>query len=82
VSYTTKLIKYAAEFQVPLSVEYSELRFVYKVSIDKVVFKNGYVRHPIHGFGYTIEDACFDYIKQATGGELIHYLTDHTIEIT
>jgi hypothetical protein len=81
VSYTLKLIKYAREFQVPLSVEYSELSRKYKVSIDKVGFKNGYVRHPIHGFGYTIEDACYDYIRQASGGVLIHYLTDHIIEV-
>lgn len=81
MSYTHELIKHARQFDQPLSVEYSDLRFIYKVWIDKVGYKNGYVRHPIYGFGYTIEDACNDFIRQARGGELTHYITEKTISI-
>jgi hypothetical protein len=81
MAYTNDLIKYARQLEQPISVEYSEQRNLYKVWIDKVGFKNGYVRHPIHGFGCTIEDACNDFIRQARGGELTHYITEQTIFI-
>lgn len=79
--YTTQLIATAKKFDQVLSVDYDAEKFIYKVFINMVGYKDGYSRRPIQGKGFTISDASYDYIRLCRGGSLIHYLTDLEIEI-
>lgn len=81
MSYTRMLIGIAKKFEQPLSVEYNHERNIYKVSIEKVHLKDGYVRKNICGFGSTIEDACYHYLTIAKSKYIIHFLTDHSEKI-
>lgn len=79
--YTTQLIKYAHKLDQVLSVDYDAEKFIYTVFINMVGYKDGYVRKPIKGRGYTIEDACCDFIRLCRGGSIVHYITDQEIQI-
>jgi len=81
MSYTHDLIAIASKFEQPMSVEYSKDKNLYRVSIDKVHFKDGHARKKIFGQGSTIEDACCDFIRLARGGEIIHFLTDVSVVV-
>jgi hypothetical protein len=81
MSYTNRLIAYAKKLDQVLSVQRSEDTFKYKVDIDKVFYKDNHLRQNIFGIGFTIEDACMDYLRKAHGGQLIHYITDAIVDI-
>jgi len=80
-NYTTELIKLAKKLDRPLEVQYADETFKYLVSINNVVFKDKHLRQSIHGIGFTIEDACYDYIRKCRGGELDNYMTNKVIEV-
>ena len=79
--YTTQLISHAKKLDQVLSVDYDADKFIYSVFINMVGFKDGYVRKPIKGRVYTIEDACCDFIRLARGGSIVHYITDQEVKI-
>lgn len=81
MSATQDLIRYAKRFEQPLCVEYNGLKNQYKVYINMVGYKDNYMNKQIFGLGFTIEDACYDFIRLARGGKLIHYITDLKIEV-
>lgn len=78
-SCTNALIDYAQKLSQPISVKQESE--TYKVSIEKVVLKRGYVRLNISGYGPTIEEACKDYLLKAQRGLLTNWLTDQEVEI-
>lgn len=81
MSYTNELLKFAKKLDQTLSVQYDDVSFKYKVDLNQVVYKDKHLRQNIQGLGFTIEDACYDYIRKARGGVLIHYITDKEIEV-
>lgn len=81
MSYTTQLIKLAKKLDQPLSVEFDENRHLFKVSINMVGYKNGYLRQSIWGMGTLIEDACYDFIRKSRGGQIVHYITEQTADV-
>ena len=80
-NYTIELIKLAKKLDRPLEIKYADETYKYLVSINNVVFKDKHLRQSIHGIGFTIEDACYDYIRKCRGGELDNYMTNKVIEV-
>lgn len=81
MSYTNQLIGLARRLEQPLSLERSDESNKYKVTINLVGYKDQYLRQSIFGLGFTIEDACYDYIRKSRGGKLVHYLTDQEVDV-
>lgn len=79
--YTNLVISLAKKLGQSLNLEYDEKSFLYKVSIDKVCFKEQYLRKNIFGIGFTIEDASYQFFMRAKGGFLVHMITDQEIEV-
>jgi hypothetical protein len=80
-NYTIELIKLAKKLDRPLEVQYADQTYKYLVSINNVVYKDKHLRQSISGIGFTIEDACYDYIRKCRGGELDNYMTNKVIEV-
>ncbi len=80
-NYTVELIKIAKRLDRPLEVQYADQTYKYLVSIQNVVFKDKHLRQSIHGIGFTIEDACYDYMRKCRGGDLENWLTNKSIEV-
>ena len=80
-NYTVELIRIAKKLGRPIEIQYADESFKYLVSIQNVVFKDKHLRQSIHGIGFTIEDACYDYIRKCRGGELDNYITNKVIEV-
>ena len=81
MSYTNDLIKFARQLEQPLAVERDDKTNRYKVSVPMVGFKNGYLRQNVFGLGFTIEDACCDFIRKCRGGQIYHYITEQTVDV-
>lgn len=81
MSYTIELLKLAKKLDQCLSVQYDPETFRYKVDLNQVVYKEKHLRQNIFGLGFTIEDACYDYIRKSRGGTLIHYITDKEVDV-
>ena len=81
MSYTNELIRHAKKLGQSLSVERSDDTNKYLVRIDMVGYKDGYLRQSIFGIGFTIEDACYDFIRKCKGGYLAHYITEDELRI-
>lgn len=79
MSYTTELIAYAKRLEQRISVGYDPERNRYIVDVDKVCFQEGYMMKNVSGQGFTIEDACCDYIRKCRGGYMVHYITDERV---
>lgn len=81
--YTHHLINIAKNFEQPLSLERNDESNKFTVFINLVSYKDkgAYLRKKITGTGFTIEDACADYVRLARGGNLVHAITDQEIEI-
>jgi hypothetical protein len=80
-NYTHELCKLAKRLDRKLELEYSSENHKYSVSINNVVMKEKYLRRNINGIGFTIEDACYDFIRKCRGCELENYMTDKIIEV-
>lgn len=78
-----ELIKKAKELGGLPIIDYDEVSFRYKVSIDNVWYreKNSYLKLPLFGQGFSIEDACYDYIRKARGGLMVHVISDKLLEV-
>ncbi len=81
MNYTNELIKRAMSFGKALSVEYDEKTFRYKVSIEMVVYKEQHLRMSIFGLGFTIDDACYDFIRKCRGQQLENPITNQIMEV-
>lgn len=81
MSYTNRLLTAAKKLDVCLSVQRDEISFLYKVDLNLVHLKDGYARRRIYGMGFTIEDACYDFIRKCHGLILIHAISDKEAEI-
>jgi hypothetical protein len=79
MSYTKELIRYAHRFEKEVSVSIIGGKF--RVHINHIAVKDGYARPQAHGFGTTIEDACYDYIRRHRGLFLINLVNDIEIEL-
>lgn len=80
-NYTAELIKLAKKLDRPLEIQYADETFKYLVSINNVVYKDQHLRQSIFGIGFTIEDACCDYIRKCRGGELENYITNKIVGV-
>ncbi len=76
-----RLCRLANLLERSLSVEHDENNFRFTVTIENVVYKKKHLRMSIDGVGFTIEDACYDYLRKAHGGELENWLTDKVIDV-
>lgn len=81
MSYTNDLINYASKLDKPIQVERSDETHKYKVTIENIVYKQQHLRTNIFGIGFTIEDACYDFIRKCRGAELEDWKTNKKIEI-
>jgi hypothetical protein len=83
MNHTHRLIKKAKELDELLTVNYDEKSFRYKVDVDKVFYKEkgSYLKLELFGVGFTIEDACYDYLRKAHGGLMIHVISDKATEV-
>lgn len=81
LSYTHELIQKAKELGELLSIDHTGYQF--QVSVRNVFSreKNSYLKRELFGVGFTIDDACYDYIRKARGGLMIHIISDKTIEV-
>jgi hypothetical protein len=82
MNHTQFLIKKAKELGELLTVNYDSKSFRYLVDIDSVFYreKTTYFKKAILGEGFSVEDACMDYLRKARGGLLVHVITDEMIE--
>lgn len=80
-NYTVELINIAKKLDRPIEIQYANETFKYLVSINNAVFKDQHLRQSIHGIGFTIEDACYDYIRKCRGFQLENYMTNKVIEV-
>lgn len=81
MSYTNRLIKYAMDLESLFCINRDEESGKYLVFINQVVFKDKYLRQNINGLGFTIEDACYDFIMKAHGGHLENYITNKEVSV-
>lgn len=81
MSYTHEVIKYARELDEHLCIDRNDKLNLYTVFINKVVCKEGYSYKNIKGQGFTIEDACYDFIRYAKNRKLYHFLSDKELEV-
>ena len=83
MNYVHELINKAKKLDELLSVNYLEEKNLYKVDINMVFYRE--IKTPfktaLYGLGGTIEVACYDYIRKARGGLMIHVISDKTIEV-
>ncbi len=81
--YTHHLIALAKIFDQSLSVDRNSETNKFKVFVNLVAYKpkDAPIRQQVCGNGFTIEDACYDYIRKCRGGLMIHSLTDQQIEV-
>lgn len=80
-NYTVELIKLAKRLDRPLEIQYADATYKYLVSINNVVTKDNHLRQSIHGVGFTIEDACYDFLRKCRGLDLENWKTNKTIEV-
>lgn len=76
MSSTNRLLSIAKKLDVCLSVQRDEQTFRYKVDLNMVYLKDGHAMRRIDGNGFTIEDACYDYLRKCHGCKLVHAITD------
>ena len=82
MGHVPEIIKYAKSLGSSLVVDYDEVKFLYTVEIPDVLYKekNSYLRLKIVGKGFTILDACVDFLRKCRGAILVHTYTDKEIE--
>ena len=81
MSYTNRLIDYAKRLEQSLSIDRDAATHKYKVYINLVGYKDKYVRMSVWGMGFTIEDACGDYLRKVCGGKLTHYIHNTEVDV-
>lgn len=81
MSYTFEVIRYARDLDEHLCVDRNESLNLYTVFINKVVCKDGYTHKNIRGQGYTIEEACEEFIKYSRCRKLYHFISDKEIDV-
>lgn len=81
MSYTNRLIKYAMKLESLFCINRDDESGKYCVFINQVVFKDKYLRQNINGLGFTIEDACYDFIRKAHGGHLENCITNKEVGV-
>ena len=81
MSYIHELCRLAAKLERAISVEHDPIKFKYLVKIPNVVQKEKHLRREISGAGFTIEDACYDFIRKTKGLELENWLTDKIVDV-
>ena len=79
--YTNDAIWLAKKFNEALNLERIDSSHKYSVSIRSVHLKQEYMRVPIRGLGFTVEDACCDFMRLARGYTLIHGVSNQEIEV-
>lgn len=81
MNHVHRLCRLAKDLGMPISVEHDEETHRFKVSIDKVVYKKKHLRTNIFGHGFTIQDACYDMLRKAHGGELENWTTNKVVGV-
>jgi hypothetical protein len=81
ICYTNEVIWLAKKFNEVLSVERIDITHKYKISIKNVMIKDEYRRLEVYGLGFTIEDACNDYLRLCRGYDLAHTTNNVEIEV-
>lgn len=76
-----RLCKIAKQLGKSIEAQHDEDSFKYLVSIDKVVYKEIHLRQSIFGVGFTIEDACCDYLRKCHGGDLENCITNAIVSV-
>ncbi len=81
VCYTHDLIKYAKQLDELIVVDYNEKTFKFSVSIPSVWYKENktYLKLSINGLGFTIEDACNDFLRKCRGHHLVHIFNNKSV---
>jgi hypothetical protein len=64
-----------------INLKYDKEKYLYRINIETVVYKEKHLRQNIYGSGFTVDDACYDFIRKCRGGELENYMTDKIIEV-
>lgn len=76
------LIKYAKQLDSMLCVDYDKERNLYKIWLHMVGIRDKYLHSKLEAHGFTIEDACCDYLRKARTGTLVHYINDTTLKVS
>lgn len=79
--FTFEVIRYARYLDEHLCIDRNEQLNIYTVFINKVMIKDGYTYKHIRGHGYTIEEACNEYIKLAKSKNLYHFISSKEINV-
>jgi len=82
VFYVLELIKLAQQLESYMKVDYNFKLFKYEITLHDIYYKESksYARFNIAGYGFTIEDAAYDYIRKCRGGSLANEKTNKEIE--
>lgn len=80
MKYTKELIEKARQLNELITIDYNGQ---FHVEIKNVFYREKHTFHKLSlsGSGTTIDDACYDYIRKARGGLMIHVISDKTIEV-
>lgn len=84
MSYIHQVCIMADKLDEKMMVSWNEKSFKYTISIPNVLHRaqsDLYLRKPLIGLGFTIEDACYDMKRKCSGDYLIHTFSNKEIQI-
>lgn len=79
--YVYQMAEIAEYFGEKISLEWNKKTYLFTISINNVFLKDHYLMQKISGNGFTLDDACYDYVRKARCFKLNHALSNKEKDI-